>query len=235
MKYIFLLVALCLANMGIAQVGIGIERPEVDLDVNVKMQLSNLPNVSTQLDKYNRMLYADGYGNIGYMERSTDSYVYGTSYFQTMTSAVAVNSTLTPLNLSITIAVLPMKKIIVEVNYNIVVINGGSGLGSVLLGKSGNREGELIYNSMRSFSFASNYSTRASSYGRSISNVYYDEIVNNTDQVQHITYQVYGMLSQPRTPVSNMAYNLFGMWQRAGEARNLNWGKGSLNINVYDY
>ena len=235
MKDIFLLVILFIVNIGVAQVGIGIEQPEADLDVNVKMQLSNLPNVSTQLDRYNRVLYADGYGNIGYMERSSNSYVYGTSYFQTMTNAVSVGSTLTPLNLSQTITVLPMKKVIVEINYNIVVINGGNGLGSVLLGKNAGNGVDLIYNSMRSFSFASNYSTRANAYGRSISNVYYDEIVNNSNQTKYVTYNVYGRLSQPRTPISNSAYNLFGMWTRAGEVRNQNWGKGSLNINVFDY
>ncbi len=235
MKHIFLLVTLFMVNIGVAQVGIGIERPEADLDVNVKMQLSNLPNVSTQLDKYNRIIYADGYGNLGYMERSADSYVYGTSYFQTMSNPVSVGTTLTPLNLSLTIVILPMKKMIVEINYNIVVINGGTGLGSILLGKNESNSVELIYNSMRSFSFASNYSTRASAQGRSISNVYYDELENNTNQVKYVTYNVYGVLSQPRTPSSNTAYNLFGMWTRPGEPKNLNWGKGSLNINVYDY
>ena len=235
MKYIFLLAALFIVNLGVAQVGIGIEQPEADLDINVRMQFSNLPNVSDQLDKYNRTLFADGIGNVGYMERNDDSYVYRNSYFQTMTNAVNVGTTLTPLNLSLRIPILPMKRSVIEINYSVILINGGLGFGSVVLGREKEAREEVIYNSMRTFSFASNYSARAGAHGRSISNVYYDEVENTTNQIVFVTYKVYGLVTQPKTPIADTANNLFGMWKRPGVSTNLNWGKGSLNINVYDY
>ncbi|WP_158963399.1 hypothetical protein [Myroides fluvii] len=233
MRQFFLTITLFVVNVGVAQVGVGIETPEVDFDVNVIMKASNLPNVSDQLETYNRVLYADVDGNIGYRQRIRDSYVYRTSYFQKMTSAVQVGQTLTPLNLAITVPILPMKRSLMEINYSIGVINGGTGQGSILISKIENGSETILYQATRTYSFSNGYAPSASAKGIAISNMYYDEVENSSTSVKLVTYKVYGILSQPAA--NSYSNNIFGMWRKVNDVKNYNWGKGSINITIFDY
>ncbi|WP_410879362.1 hypothetical protein [Myroides sp. DW712] len=212
-----------------AQVGIGIETPEADLDVNVKMRVSNLPNVGGELREYNRVLYADADGNLGYRTRGS-AYIYRNSYFSKMDKYSNVRNVLTDLNLSVIVPVLPMKKSLIELSYSMGVMNGASGNASILVGKTpGYGAEEMLHNATRTFSFVNGYSSRATAHGRAISNTYYDEVENNTPYVLFVTYKVYGI-------VSTNANTKFGMFTHASSTgSNFNWGRGSLSVNVFDY
>lgn len=230
-KIVFLILALFTIHVGLAQVGIGVKKPEADWDVNAKIKASSLPDVSGQMADYNRVLYADADGNIGYRTRHTDAYIYRNSYFVKMDRFYTVRTTLTDLGLSLVIPIPPMKKSVIELNYSIGVMNGVAGNASILLGrKEGNAVETMLYDATRSFSFVTGYSSTAGAKGRAISNMYYDEVENNTAYVKFVTYKIYGILSN----ASNA--NKFGMWSNVGATTaNFNWGRGSLNVNVFDY
>ncbi|MGS4344790.1 hypothetical protein ACKUSY_04115 [Myroides odoratus] len=230
-KEIYLILMLFCINVGWAQVGFEIETPEANLDINAKIKAGNLPDVSNQMAEYNRILYADADGNIGYRTRHTDAYIYRNSYFAKMDRFYVVQTSLTDLGLSLVIPIPPMKKSLIELNYSIGVMNGTSGNASILIGrKEGNATEIILYNATRTFSFVNGYAATAAAKGRAISNMYYDEVDNNTAYVKFVTYKVYGILSNASST------NKFGMWANVGSVTaNFNWGRGSLNINVFDY
>lgn len=103
-------------------------------------------------------------------------------------------------------------------------MNGNYGNASVLLSKTENTSEVYIYESTRTFTYAQGY-PNVLALGRAISNVYYDEILNDTDRPLTITYKLYGN-------TTSSTKTKFGMY---GDYSNFNWGHGSLNINVFDY
>ena len=230
-KIIYNILLLFAVQVSIAQVGIGIENPETDLDVNAYMKASGLPDVSAKMDQYNRILYADAEGNIGYRQRSENAFIYRNSYFAVMKEYKLIRTVLTELDLVVIVPVLPHSKSMIELSYSLGVMNGQVGNASVLIGRSVDQgPEEMLHNATRSFSFNGYYSSFASAHGRAISNIYYDEIENNTAYVKFVTYKAYGI-------TTNRTYQAkFGMYAAVGSTiRNFNWGRGSLNVNVFDY
>ena len=224
---ISVLISVLFIGRAFAQVGIGIEIPEASLDINVKTQFSDLPDARTKLREYNRVLYADKEGNIGYRSLKGSVFYYRNSYFKTMNSPISVGNGLADLGLSISIIIPPYAKQLVELNYSVGVMNGSAGNASIFLTRTGGLGEEFFYDATRTFSFVSLYASGADARGRAISNSYYDEVLNETSRSILVTYKVLGKTSR------NTAR--FGMWQAVGTYPNFNWGRGSFNINVFDY
>lgn len=218
---IFLMVNVC-----IAQMGIGIENPEANLDINVKTKLSGLPNVSNQLDQYNHILFLDNQGNVGTKEKGYNNFIYRTSYFSKMAQRVIVQPLVrTNLGMDITVEIPPFTSSLIELNYSIPIINGKTGNMFVLLSKQINANSEVfLYEANRAFSPPRKYLGTGTAKGRAVANVYYDEVQNTTNTKLTVTYRVYG-----ETQDSAAQYGMFGA------VANFNWGKGSMNINVFDY
>lgn len=225
MNKILIISLLLVTNICLSQTGIGIEKPEADLDINVLTKFSNLPDVSSKLSEYKTFLYIDNLGYIGGKEKvkGEENYSYRTSYFQTMSVPLSF-SFLNSLGLEKTIVIPPYTNSLIEVNYSIPAMNGNYGNASVLLSKIENTDEVFIYESARTFTYAQGYA-QVLALGRAISNVYYDEIKNDTDSPITLTYKLYGN-------TTSGGKTRFGMY---GTASNFNWGYGSLNINVFDY
>lgn len=229
LQYIYIIVIALIFSNSWGQVGIGIENPEADLDVNLNTKLSGLKDVTHELLEYNKIVFADKDGNIGYQNRNVDSYIYRNTYFAKMTNVSSISTKLTSLGLDISIAVPANGQSMVEINYSVSIINGSGSNASLVLSRVENGTETFLYEATRSFTFADGYSNSATAKGRAISNVHYDEIKNDSNTIKNVTYKLYGIVT------INTA--LIGMWSHisSGAQANFNWGRGSINVNIFDY
>lgn len=229
LQYIYILILVFIFSNCWGQVGIGVENPEVDLDVNLNTKLSGLKDVSGDLLAYDKILFADKDGNLGYQKRNVDAYIYRNSYFEKMTAYYRISNNLSPLGLTVSIPIPANGQSLVEINYSVSVMNGTASNASIVLSREENGSETFLYEATRSFSFADGYSSAASAKGRAISNIHYDEITNNSNTIKNVTYRLYGIVSQNNAQ--------FGMWNNntTDPRSNFNWGRGSININVFDY
>lgn len=120
MNKILIITLLLVTNICLSQTGIGIEKPEADLDINVFTKFSNLPDVSNKLGEYKTFLYIDNLGYIGGKEKvkGEENYAYRNSYFQKMSKPIEFYF-LNSLGLEKTVVVPPYTNSLIEVNYSI--------------------------------------------------------------------------------------------------------------------
>lgn len=228
LKRIYTLFSLLFFCTVSAQVGFGIEHPEADFDVNLLTQFSAMKEVTSELDLYDKMLIADKDGNIGYRNRGHDAFIYRNTLFRKMTAPQKINASLNLLPLSVQFTVPAFGKSLVEINYSVAAYNGVTGNASIVLERVENRKKTILYESIRTFTYSKEYSSSVSAMGRAISNVYYDEITNNTSKAIEVEYNVYGITTERES--------IYGMWSSiAGGASNFNWGRGSINVNIFDF
>ncbi len=228
LKIIYIFFSLLFFSTISAQVGLGIEQPEADFDVNLLTQFSAMNEVVYEQDRYNKILIADKDGNIGYKRRGDDTFIYRNTLFKKMTDLKSVGISLMLLPLSVQFTVPAFGKSLVEINYSVAAFNGVKGNASIVLERVENGKKTILYESIRTFTYSAEYAGSTSAKGRAISNVYYDEIRNDTSNTTEVIYNVYGITTDGES--------IYGMWNSInGISSNYNWGRGSVNVNIFDF
>ncbi|MDM1406679.1 hypothetical protein [Myroides sp. DF42-4-2] len=229
MKYKYsLAILLLMSTLTFAQVGIGVAQPEAALDINVQTKFSGLPDVSDRQEEYNHFLFLDQEGYVGAKVKEEGNFIYRTSYFSKMPARIVARApNRINLNADITIEVPPYAKFLIELHYSVPVMTGTNGNLMVHVSRQINTATEAFINeASRGYSPPSAYIGTGTANGRAVANTYYDAIENPSNTPIKITYRMYG--ETKGTPTQ------FGMFA-GGTGNNYNWGRGSMNINVFDY
>ncbi|MGS4344789.1 hypothetical protein ACKUSY_04110 [Myroides odoratus] len=221
----------------VGQVGINIEQPEADLDVEGSVRWRKLDNPVS----YNRMIVANAQGDIGYTNLGDDAYTVKDVLFkylpQTVSSTLKNQSNTHPkplveLNLDLLVAVAPYSSTAIAVEYNVsitAVLTGTTaipGYMGITLMKNENGVQTELEEGSRKFTLYNvpvNYNN--SKYiTMPVSGKATDILTNYTNQTKYITYSAKGYIENG----SGVMY--FGNPPNAPN----NFGSGVLIVQVYE-
>lgn len=201
MKYIYSLLVVLVAQISIAQIGIGTFTPDEELEIKGDVAFRKLELHDAKV--YNRYVAANEGGKLGFLNGSIDGYNFVGLYSAFMPNRVVQNSQgSVDLNLKHSLELRPNSSTIVIINYNIpiYIISDASNdkiktvfAGAKLMRKRGNEAVTELSGGNRKFSFSDIYRANPEK-GMFIEGKWIETLENNTANSITVEYSLLGFI-----------------------------------------